>query len=106
MKKQQLLSGIDIDLTIINAEQASKIMQDIFKGLERIHEKDYIHWDMKPENILISTSCDSAIDKNHRDYYTAKIADFGLSAEYRVNIYSNSTNVDEKMGTIIFMAPE
>lgn len=60
---------------------------------------------MKPENILISTS-KTTDNKNDRSYYTAKIADFGLSAEYKVNIYSNSTNIDEKMGTILYMAPE
>lgn len=80
-------------------------MQDIFKGLNLIHDKNYIHRDLKPENILISVSREIKNDQD-RDYYTAKIADFGLSAEYKVSIYSNSSNVDEKMGTILYMAPE
>jgi serine/threonine protein kinase len=70
-----------------------------------MHEKDFIHRDLKPENILISTLKDEK-KKHNWDYYTAKIADFGLSAEYKVNIYSNSTNIFEKMGTILYMAPE
>ena len=35
-------------------EQAAKIMEDIFEGLAYIHQKNYIHRDMKPENILIN----------------------------------------------------
>lgn len=38
--------------------------------------------------------------------YEAKIADFGLSAEHKVHVYSAQENRDEKMGTILYMAPE
>lgn len=90
---------------IINEEQSSKILKDIMMGLSHMHDKDYIHRDLKPENILIKKKLDSNA-QHHRDYYTAKIADFGLSAEYKVNINSEGTSIVEKMGTILFMAPE
>lgn len=41
---------------IISEEQAYLIMRDILSGLSYIHEKDYIHRDMKPDNILLSLS--------------------------------------------------
>jgi serine/threonine protein kinase len=37
---------------------------------------------------------------------TAKIADFGLSAEVNANIANNSSKINEIMGTMLYMAPE
>lgn len=58
-----------------------------------IHEHDYIHRDLKPENILLSS-------KNGLDI---KIVDFGLSATHKV---LNFEQIDEKIGTLVYMAPE
>jgi serine/threonine protein kinase len=33
--------------------QASKMVGDILRGLQAIHEKNFIHWDLKPENVLL-----------------------------------------------------
>jgi serine/threonine protein kinase len=63
-----------------------------------IHKKNFIHRDLKPENILI--------DEDDDDIYTAKIADFGLSAEVQTNVFHGQDNINEVMGTILFMAPE
>jgi len=38
--------------------------------------------------------------------YTAKITDFGLSAEVDANVFRASDNINEIMGTILYMAPE
>ena len=35
-----------------------------------------------------------------------KIADFGLSAEVHSNVFHGHDNINEVMGTILFMAPE
>lgn len=89
---------------VINNEQANKIMEDILKGLCQIHIKNFIHRDLKPENILLQINESEPADSKNR--FDAKIADFGLSAEHKVNVFSEQQNVDEKMGTILFMAPE
>lgn len=68
-----------------------------------MHEKNFIHRDLKPDNILLNISNDPI---SGYPQYTAKIADFGLSAEYKVSVFSGQENVDEKMGTILYMAPE
>ena len=64
---------------VICEETASSITKDICNGLNQIHKKNFIHRDMKPENILIQ-------DNGHESY-TAKIADFGLSAEVHANVF-------------------
>ena len=38
--------------------------------------------------------------------FTAKIADFGLSAEIPTNVFRGNDNINEVMGTILYMAPE
>jgi serine/threonine protein kinase len=47
----------------------TKIMAGIMRGLAAIHEKNLVHRDVKPGNIIIM-----------RDKTTAKISDFGMSA--------------------------
>lgn len=49
-----------------------------------IHDKNYIHRDLKPENILLNI----AKEADGSNVISAKIADFGLSAEIKYGIYS------------------
>ncbi len=77
-------------------ETAALIMKDIFDGLAHIHSHQYIHRDMKPENILLNLGQDGNVE-------VAKIADFGLTATYFYDFFHNN---DERMGTILYMAPE
>jgi len=75
------------DLTVFQAVDLTLL---VCKGLEYIHQYGIIHADMKPENILISTSGE------------VKIADFGLSkADSRFNISRGKLR-----GTKKYMAPE
>jgi serine/threonine protein kinase len=69
-------------------------MKNILNGVEHVHLKNYVHRDLKPENILID------IDNNP---VSIKLADFGLSASFRLNL---QYSLNEKMGTLLFMAPE
>ena len=71
-------------------------MKGIFQGILVVHENDYIHRDIKPENIMLD-STDSLRSEN------VKLVDFGLSATFKLSIKEQPT---EKIGTILFMAPE
>jgi serine/threonine protein kinase len=80
---------------LFSEEEASQILQGIIKGLVQVHGLDIIHRDLKPENIMIRNeklSSDSVV-----------IVDFGLSAKFKA---SEKFSLDEKIGTILFMAPE
>ena len=66
-----------------------KVLDDTAKGLEFIHDKGFVHFDVKPENILISKNCQF------------KLADFGLCTkivfdeEDDLNENENSMNKQE-----------
>ena len=77
----------------LTEREASIVVRNILEGVNYIHERDYIHRDLKPENILLSK----------RNGLEIKIVDFGLSAMHKV---FNFDQHDEKIGTLIYMAPE
>lgn len=74
--------------------EASTILKSLLSAVEHVHQKNYVHRDLKPENILIN---------NENDLSSVKLADFGLSASFRLN---TAYSLNEKMGTLLFMAPE
>lgn len=74
------------------------IMINILQGVMYIHDHDFIHRDLKPQNILLS-SINSLKDED----FKLKIVDFGLSVQYKA---LNFEDIDEKAGTLIYMAPE
>ncbi|RJP72135.1 MAG: serine/threonine protein kinase [Candidatus Abyssobacteria bacterium SURF_17] len=75
------------DLTMF---QAVELLLTVCGGLEYIHHHGIVHGDMKPENILISSSG------------AVKIADFGLSQFDALFRFSR----DKLRGTKRYMAPE
>ena len=75
-------------------EEASTIMRSLLSAVEHVHQKNYVHRDLKPDNILI--------DKIN-DLSSIKLGDFGLSVSFRINL---AYALNEKLGTLLFMAPE
>lgn len=92
----------------IDEETTRSIMNDVLAGLCLIHEKSYIHRDLKPDNILLNvvSNTDDYSIGDTKKRYIAKIADFGLSAEIRYGIFSGLNQIDDRMGTLLYMAPE
>ncbi|CAM0958963.1 unnamed protein product [Alopecurus aequalis] len=75
-------------------ETRYEIITGICKGLRYLHEeKNIIHMDLKPANILL--------DHQDEKYMVSKITDFGLS---RPNKYSHT--VGQRYGTRAYLAPE
>lgn len=68
--------------------EAVEITLQILKGLENLHEKGFVHRDLKPDNILIMNG-------------KLCLADFGISRE--VKTYSKATGT---AGTVEYMPPE
>ncbi len=89
---------------VLSEEVASSITKDLCNGLFQLHKKNFIHRDLKPENILVDVN--NKIEGMLPEKFTAKITDFGLSAEVEANVFRASDNMNEVMGTILYMAPE
>ena len=73
--------------------QLSQITKWILEALAYLHQKKILHWDVKPENILVS---------EQGDVTSVKLIDFGLSCQ--VDTYKYMP--DLKCGTMLYMAPE
>lgn len=80
-------SDVSRHQTIFNEAMTASISKDIINGLFQIHKKNYIHRDLKPENILVHVDDDAPQD-DYQARFTAKIADFGLSAEIHASIFN------------------
>lgn len=81
------------DHKCLDVGSVKSILFQIMQGLEHIHAHHFFHSDIKPENILVSTSAQQESGNSFRRYsamvtppstpptYTVKIADFGLARE-------------------------
>ncbi|OMJ85529.1 hypothetical protein SteCoe_13146 [Stentor coeruleus] len=84
--------GAYIKTKKISERKAVQVMTGIFQAVEYLHNHGIVHRDLKPDNILIS---------HYHDLSTLKIADFGLSTQLE-----NGFKVDDRCGTVLYMAPE
>ncbi|KAL8829811.1 MAG: hypothetical protein Q9170_006013 [Blastenia crenularia] len=81
------------DHKLLDGSSVKSILYQILSGLEHVHAHNFFHRDVKPENILVSTSAPLEATTSFRRYstlmtppstpplYTIKIADFGLARE-------------------------
>ena len=77
----------------LNLETIMKIMFEVSKGLQYLHQKKLVHRDLKPSNIMISEDGE------------VRIIDFGLAKSTR-NIHGSCTILGEVLGTPEYMSPE
>lgn len=85
----------DIENNLLDEEEKIKIINMIIRGVKKIHDKGYLHRDMKPQNILKSPS----------GHY--QISDFGLVKNTdSTRDTAVLTAIGQMMGTRRYMAPE
>ncbi|XP_061196068.1 eukaryotic translation initiation factor 2-alpha kinase 3-like [Saccostrea echinata] len=100
--EKNLKTLIESGEIFIEDRRRRNLFLDIIFGLQYIHDKGYMHRDMKPPNILI--------DVDGR----AKIGDFGLARRYIVSVAEVGSPSSEKdricftkrIGTPTYVAPE
>jgi serine/threonine-protein kinase len=97
------VDGESLDVTLrrrhtLGVREALGIIKDVARALAFAHERDVVHRDIKPGNILLSSG-------------SATVTDFGVSkalssARRSGEKGSGLTNTGMSLGTILYMAPE
>ena len=75
-------------------EEIWHLIRDVAAGLAYLHEKDIVHQDIKPDNILIDT------EGNYL------ITDFGISTRARSTLRKSVMSTTNSAGTLAYMGPE
>ena len=97
-----------------------RFMIQLKNALHYLREKNVIHRDLKPDNILLQANndilkdFDNPNDKSSSSYnpenYVVKLADFGFARYFDATIYNSETEVQDLgmtiCGTPLYMAPE
>ncbi|KAI0083554.1 CAMK/CAMKL/CHK1 protein kinase [Irpex rosettiformis] len=78
----------------VREDIAQHYFHQLAVGLEYIHGEGICHRDLKPENILLDAAG------------TLKISDFGLSAVYKLKENGKTRLLNERCGSMPYVAPE
>lgn len=78
----------------ISESEIWHLIHDVAAGLAYLHEKDIVHQDIKPDNILIDT------EGNYL------ITDFGISTRARSTLRKSVMSTTYSAGTLAYMGPE
>ncbi len=81
----------------LNYREVGKIMEQILAALEYAHRREFVHRDIKDQNILVEGSYPNL---------KAKLTDFGLAKSFKQTGLSGVTMVGDVAGTIAYMPPE
>ncbi len=81
-----------------------RFMLPLLEAVEHAHANGVIHRDIKPGNVLLKRNGESDGDVDSLDYFTPKLADFGL-AKLTVDVLVDSRS-SLTIGTPMYMAPE
>ncbi len=90
----EFINGISVESLIRRRKDlpmsTTSFIYQMCRGLKAIHDRDILHRDLKPANILIDAKS------------VIKITDFGVARPKQSNI----TRRNQKVGSILYMAPE
>jgi serine/threonine-protein kinase len=81
----------------LNYREVGRITEQILDALEHAHRLDYVHRDIKDQNLLIEGMYPNV---------NAKLTDFGLAKSFRQTGLSGVTMAGDVAGTIAYMPPE
>ena len=83
----------------LDAKARVGLALEIASGMLFLHAHDVVHFDLKPDNVLLTARVPSASGS-----FGVKIADFGIARPVQGMSYSSSTSI--RAGSPLYMAPE
>lgn len=86
----------------LQPNDAAVIIKQLLSAVSEMHTNKIVHRDLKPENILL---------EREGDLQDIKLIDFGTAKRWNQDIKKNDdgedeTQIHEKVGTILYLAPE
>lgn len=113
------VAGVDLRKMIrtsapFSERVALSVMADVARGLVSAHEREIVHRDIKPGNILLAydsqdTGVDvksARLDASSLQQFRVKLSDFGLAREVDQSESMQMTREGSSVGTPMYMAPE
>lgn len=91
---------------IKNEHKLRQIARDILSGLKTLHDADFIHADIKIQNILATRPTKEMKAQGHTT--RVKLCDFGISLHMAPDLFVDKKKavMKERSGTIGYLAPE
>ena len=83
-----------------------KLLKQLANGLNYMHRKNYVHIDLKPDNVLLSSDGGPLNDEFSDFPVVVKLTDFGLSKRNETSIMENCTTTVKDGGNACYKAPE
>jgi len=89
LNRSDLQKGVPIQKRLRNSVE---ILTGLANALQSMHEKEYVHRDIKPDNVCV---------KNKDGKWEVKLIDFGMAKRFR-----KASEGNDKCGSVAYMAPE
>ena len=103
--KDLILRFGKLDATIV-----IRILTDVVEGLSYIHQKGFIHQDLKPDNLMIYCGTSSAANTPAEIFANPGnrivISDFGIAREVHKHEEQDSSTTQTVVGSPLYMPPE
>jgi hypothetical protein len=99
--------GWNLEKPAVREHFARMVVSNVVQGLKQMHDRDYLHCDLKSLNILLYIYSTQGSSKRGGVYMKAKLTDFGHSSHGKVRLAEKLfSNGMARVGTAGHVAPE
>jgi hypothetical protein len=88
---------------LISYRDSLHVLLQVAEAMKHLHEKNFVHGDLKPGNILLSRL---AMPHSDVKFYLVKVADFGCAQRVEYSASGTVERFNSKIGTREYTAPE